>query len=367
VSPARTLEELKAETQARADRGSYPLIGLDPIEVRKVLANLESLDRDAWAEAWSVPARRFLEQGNYAQAWRYFSFARWPVPLSSQKKREAYDRAVAAYIRSAASLDPPLEVVRIAFEGSHIIAYLRLPRADGPVPLVFAISGLDSTKEDLAERFGALLAHGVGFIAFDMPGKGQAPVKIVPGAERMFSAALDHVVARPAIDPARIVIYGGSFGGYWGCKLAVTERERIRGAVVQSPPVHEFFSREFAATAFTNTEYLFDLAPAMMSLYDGVETQEDYLSVIPDHSLVSQGFIERPSAPMLVIAGALDTQVPIADIDLLLHSGETPKEAWINPAGGHMGRQADRWRDPDIFARVTTPWILRMLLKREPS
>ena len=39
-------------------------------------------------------------------------------------------------------------------------------------------------------------------------------------------------------------------------------------------------------------------------------------------------------APMLVIGGVHDTQVPIADIDLLLHSGETPKDAWINPAGG---------------------------------
>lgn len=30
----RTLEELKAEAQARADRNAYPLIGLKPDEVR---------------------------------------------------------------------------------------------------------------------------------------------------------------------------------------------------------------------------------------------------------------------------------------------------------------------------------------------
>ena len=50
-----------------------------------------------------------------------------------------------------------------------------------------------------------------------------------------------------------------------------------------------------------------------------------------------------------VIAGALDTQVPIGDFDLLMHSGDTPKEAWVHPRGGHMGRDAAAWPDRVIF------------------
>jgi pimeloyl-ACP methyl ester carboxylesterase len=357
----RTLEDLKREAQARADRNAYPLIGLDPAVVREVLASLTSLERDEWARAWSAAAERYRAAGDLVAAWRTYSFARWPVPLDSPQKQLAYDRAIAAYLEHAKSLAVPLEVARIPFEGKEIVAYVQLPAGEGPCPFVFAISGLDSTKEDLAERFAPLLAHGIGFATFDMPGKGQAPIKLAAGAERMFSVALDALLARPRIDASRVVIYGGSFGGYWGCKLAVTERDRVLGVVVQSPPVHEFFSRAFAATAFDNTEYLFDLAPAMMSLYEGVRTREDYLRVIPEHSLEAQGFIGQRTAPMLVIAGVHDTQVPIADIDLLLHSGETPKDAWINPAGGHMGRQAHGWRDPVIFAKVTVPWILRTL------
>jgi hypothetical protein len=75
-------------------------------------------------------------------------------------------------------------------------------------------------------------------------------------------------------------------------------------------------------------------------------------------SLVTPGIIGKPMAPMLVVAGVKDTQVPIADIDLLLHMGETPEDAWINPAGGHMGREAKAWTDPVIFKRVTMPWLL---------
>jgi pimeloyl-ACP methyl ester carboxylesterase len=360
-APIRTLEQLKAEAIARADRNAYPLIGLEPSVVRQVLETLTSLDRDEWANAWSAIGDRAIADGRFEEGWRWYSFARWPVPLSPAKER-AYTKALDAYRDHAKALDPPLEVVRLPFEGSEIVGYLRLPPASGMLaPVVLAIGGLDSRKEDLTERFAPLLSAGVGSFTLDMPGTGEAPIKIVAGAERMFSRAIDYLCARPRVDASRIAVYGGSFGGYWAAKLAVLERERIRGVVAQSPPVDRFFSSEFARTAFTNEEYLFDLGPAMMSLYDGVASVDDFLRVSPQHSLVVQGFIGKPTARMLVIAGVLDTQVPLADIDLLLHTGETPKEAWINPTGGHMGRQAHGWRDPMIFAHVTTPWLLRCL------
>ncbi len=66
-------------------------------------------------------------------------------------------------------------------------------------------------------------------------------------------------------------------------------------------------------------------------------------------------------APMLVIGGALDTQVPISDIFLLLSKGDTPKTAWINPQGGHLGRQVHVYPDPVIFKQVIIPWLTRTL------
>jgi len=69
----------------------------------------------------------------------------------------------------------------------------------------------------------------------------------------------------------------------------------------------------------------------------------------------------RPTAPMLIIAGALDTQVPISDTYLILNSGDVPKEAWINPQGGHLGRQVKVWPDPVIFRQVIIPYLLRKL------
>ncbi len=266
-APLRTLAEIKAEALARAERGSYPLIGLDPADVRAAFAGIGTTDRDEWAAAWSAIGDRYSAGGDHLRAWRIYSFARWPVPLSAGKQR-AYRKAVDAFLAYARDKRLPLEVVRIPFEGSDIVGYLQLPSGVAQAPVIVAIGGLDSRKEDLAERFAPLLAHGVGSLCFDMPGTGEAPIKIAPGAERMFSRALDWLPARSGIDASRVALYGGSFGGYWACKLAVAERERLRGVVAQAPPVHEAFSSDFARANFTNTEYLFELGDAMMSLYE---------------------------------------------------------------------------------------------------
>src|SRR5258708_7988457 len=104
-----------------------------------------------------------------------------------------------------------------------------------------------------------------------MSGTGEAPIKTDVGAERMFSAALDALSARPEIDRSRVVIQGNSWSGYWAAKLAVTERARIRGAVVQGGPVHSYFQADWQLPALGTREYLFDLFLARASI-SGVST-----------------------------------------------------------------------------------------------
>ena len=57
----RTIAEIKTESQARAERGAYPLGGLDPQDVRDALALVNSRDPDEWAAGWGLaphPVRR---------------------------------------------------------------------------------------------------------------------------------------------------------------------------------------------------------------------------------------------------------------------------------------------------------------------
>ena len=256
-----------------------------------------------------------------------------------------------------------MEVVKIPFEGKTITGYLRFPKqATGKIPMVLAISGLDSRKETVADSYEQILQYGVGFIAVDGPGTGQAPLKVSATAERMFSAVLDYLGAHPRVDSKRIIVSGVSFGGYWASKLAITERARLLGSVAQSPPVDEFFTEKFLREGtMGNREYLFDLAPAFVNVFEGANSVDDLARIMPAMSLKAQNLLNKPTTPMLLVTGAKDSQVPISDIELLLRSGDVPKEAWINPRGGHLGREPKGWTDPVIFSKVIIPWELRLI------
>jgi pimeloyl-ACP methyl ester carboxylesterase len=371
----RTLAEIKTEAVRRAEVGQYPLIGLDPTDVKTAFTYISTSDKDEWAAGFMKVASKYEDEAksleksdpqkanaDYIRAWKLYSFGRWPVPASPGKQR-SYEKAIEMFLAHARFFDPPLEVVRIPYEGREVIGYMRLPKdAKGPVPLVIAINGLDSRKEDLAESFGAILPFGIGFLAVDGPGTGQSPVKVDEHSERVLSRVIDYVQSRPEIDKNRIAVHGVSWGAYWATKLAIVERERISGASAQSPPVDEFFQPEFLRNSLLgNREYLFDQVPALMAIYSGVHNVDELAVMSQKMSLVKQQLLGKPMAPMLILAGVNDTQVPISDIWLLLSKGDAPKSAWINPQGGHLGRQVGVWPDPRIFQQVIIPWLVQTL------
>ena len=373
----RTIEEIKTETLARAQTGAYPALGIQPGDASDALGRLKTRDPDEWAAAWSAVADSYMAKAraandpkeadaNYLRAWRLYYFGQWPSPTSAGKQA-AYQRAVDAYLLHAKYFDPPLEVVRIPYDGKEIVGYLRLPaNAPRPVPLVLAISGLDSRKETVAETYAAALPEGIGFFAVDSPGTGQAPRKADESADQIYSRVLDYLATRPEIDKNRILVHGQSFGAYWAAKLAHTEAKRLLGAVTQSPPTHRTFQSDFFRSRMYTREYLFDLLPASLFVY-GLKSADELIAFLPKMSLQAQDLLGKPAAPMLVVGGTKDTQVPIDDLELLINSGSEPREAWINPVGGHMGRSTPTWPDPVIFRKVILPWEVRHLgLKTAP-
>src|SRR5580693_1781809 len=120
----RTLDEIKTEALKRAENGMYPLIGLDPADVKEAFASIKTSDNDEWAAGFSAVADRYMSQAKaavaadppkasalYVKAWRLYSFGRWPTPASPGKQR-AYGKAIEAFLAHARLMDPPLEVLR---------------------------------------------------------------------------------------------------------------------------------------------------------------------------------------------------------------------------------------------------------------
>ncbi len=98
--PERTLDEIKAEAIHRAEVGQYPLIGLDPGDIKEAFASIHTKDKDEWAAAFMGVADRYMNEAksleksdptkanaDYIRAWRLYSFGRWPIPSSPGKQR----------------------------------------------------------------------------------------------------------------------------------------------------------------------------------------------------------------------------------------------------------------------------------------
>jgi esterase FrsA len=365
----RDFAALKREVQRRADHNLPPLGGVAPADARAALSSIRTLDREEWGRAWCRVAEEHGQRAAHSsdreaachehwQAWRLFHFARWPTE-NAPAREEARRRALEAFRRYAALLDPPVEVVRIPFEDREIVGYLRLPAAVRPAPLVFGIAGLDSRKEDIAGHSDAYLKMGLGLFAIDLPGTGESPHAVAElESDRIFAAALDYLAARPEVDAGRIVVQGRSWSGYWAAKLAITQRSRLRGAVVHGGPIHRYFERDWLEPSLATGEYLYDYLPAKCGMF-GAQGLEDMLARARPYSLLGLGLLDRQSAPMLVVNGARDSQIPVADAFVLLEHGDA-KEAWINPEGGHMGRSRE-WPSSAIAEKVLMPWIARRL------
>lgn len=362
----RALAELKTELLRRVRNGLMPIAGVPEADALAVVDAMSTLERDAWAQAWAARGDLHLQRADalvetdpaaageaYRLAWRLFHFARWPVE-NTPFKRHVYPRALAAFRNYGRLLDPPLEMVRIPYDNQVITGYLRVPKTDRAAALVIGISGLDSRKEDVMALSRAYLARGIALLALDMPGTGEAPVALEPGAAEMFSAVLDWVAGRDDLDAGRVVVQGRSWSGYWAALLAVTERERLRGAVMHGGPIHHYFQPQWLGPSLQSHEYLYDYLPATAALF-GVDTLEALLDAAPAHSLQTLGLLDRPAAPLLLVNGARDSQIPIADVELL-RSRYPDSAVWINPEGGHMGRSPD-WSGQRIFAEVIAPWL----------
>jgi hypothetical protein len=77
-----------------------------------------------------------------------------------------------------------------------------------------------------------------------------------------------------------------------------------------------------------------DLMAARARIFGG-ETFEDYVARCQELSLLDQGWLDKPSAPILLVNGRDDVQNSIQDIYLSLDHGDAKAARVFD--GGHMG------------------------------
>jgi esterase FrsA len=371
----KTFEEIKADILHRAGQMN-PFERVKREDVEQVVSRLSNLAPDVWGKEWGRIGLKYEslaeeqeKQGRskeagetYYLAYEYFRIGRYPVP-SSPEKMNCYKGALRTFLKAAPIMKPPLERVEIAFEGKKVVGYIQIPGGADRPPIVMHWGGVDGWKEDRRSNSDVLLRMGLACFTIDMPGAGENPC--LGGdlkAERTFSTAMDYLETRKDIDGKRIACMGGSFGGYWAAKLAHVEAKRLRGAVNWGAGVHRTFQEEWLRPALTLTASQYLMGPASLldarSYIFGVKTLEETLEIAPSLSLVEQGLIDQPCAPLLCINGKEDDQHPISDLYLLAEHG-SPKDLRIIAGAGHMGRK--KGESNDEVVDIVTRWLKEKL------
>ena len=153
------------------------------------------------------------------------------------QQRAAHERTVACFARGASMLSPPAQRVEIPYGTASIAGYLRLPAGMSRPPVVIMAPGLDSVKEELQSTADHLLQRGMGTLAIDGPGQGEAEytLPIEAAYELVATAVTDWLVARPDVDPDRIGFFGVSLGGYYAARAAAYE-PRLRASAMLCGP-----------------------------------------------------------------------------------------------------------------------------------
>ena len=251
----------------------------------------------------------------------------------------------------------PIERVEMKFkgragEGDKMVGYLRRPKGAKKTPVQIIWGGIDSFKEDVMNRTEPFLKRGAATITIDMPGTGDSPVLGSEDGERQWDAVFDWIEQEPSLDEGHVCAWGGSFGGYWATKVAHTHRERLAGMGSQGGGCHIIFTPDWIAKSQEGGIPWGQNETRGNSF--GKPVFEQWRDYAPKLSLLTQGVLDKPCAPLLCVNGVKDPITPIADYHIVLEHG-SPKEARFFPNGGHMGTPLDG--SPDTATPMLVDWL----------
>ncbi|MFI5608969.1 alpha/beta hydrolase family protein [Amycolatopsis sp. NPDC051903] len=213
--------------------------GSDFGEVVATAARIKAGDYDSWHDEWLATAERLAAEAANAhpvsardahlRASTYYRTAEFFLHEHPADPRVAYayDRSVECFHRAIEGFEG-IEPVEIPYEGHVLRGYFYRAPGEGPQPLVVMHSGFDGAAEEM-HFFGAMAGQERGYhvLAFDGPGQPSAihrdGLVFRPDWEHVVGPVLDHALADPGVDLAKVALLGVSLGGELAPRAAAFE------------------------------------------------------------------------------------------------------------------------------------------------
>ena len=308
----------------------------------------------AWIDAWSGLAERIEGHAardeaaghrwsagcKYRRACIYWFTAERMTSHKAPEKAHAYAAMVRCFDKSVTLHGAPIESVRIPYEGTTLPALLHRAPQPGPRPAMIHFDGFDVTKEwmslsGIADEFAC---RGVSTLMLDHPGVGAAlrlqGLAMNPDSERWAKAAMDWLETRSdVVDAKKVGVVAMSLGGYYAPRAAAFEPRLACcvawGARWDNAGSHGRMLRD-ASAARSVTGWL-DHA---LWYYGAADVDEADRKIA---QMTLEGVIERVTCPLLVVHGANDRQVPVAQAERTVAAATNSRSATLRVFGADEG------------------------------
>ena len=229
------------------------------------------------------------------------------------------------------------------FDGREIPAWIHKPREGGPHPVIIRIHGgpegqarpvFSATYQLWVARLGAAVIQPN---VRGSTGYGKTYVSLDDGfrredAVRDIGALLDWIETQPDLDASRVVVYGGSYGGYMALASAVHYSERLKG-VIDNVGISNFVS------FLENTQ---DYRRDRRRQEYGDERDPEMRAHLERISPLNN--VSRISVPLFIIQGQNDPRVPVTEATQMVEAlREQGGSVWymnaLNEGHGYRKRE----------------------------
>ena len=269
----------------------------------------------AYAEKWDQQGYRFSAAHAYLRACNYYQMAeRFRTP-KDKTGLDVYRTGVECFHRHVALTDLKIEIVEVPYEGKSLPGYfVHAQNAKSKrTPCVVFFDGLDVTKEiQFVRGVSDLVKRGISCLVMDGPGTGEAirfrGFVLRHDYEAAGSACIDFLEKRADVDPKKIGVVAISLGGYYAPRCAAME-PRFAACIAWGAQWDYYATWKKRIDAAFKTSLSVPGHHIMWIL--GVDSLDAALRALESYRL--DGVMQKMRCPFLLVHGADDEQIPLAD------------------------------------------------------